>query len=58
MAHFLVERAPDLEGLKTPMNDLSRKTKRERKALITRRKVLAHTVELAIARCLRPDLVQ
>ena len=58
MTRYLMERPPDLDRGRSDIMDLSRKTKKERKALILRQSVLKHTIELAFARCLRPDLIR
>ena len=60
MARYLVDKAPHQEAYaKTErFTDMQRKTKTERKAIQLREFVLKCQCELAMQRCLRPDLMQ
>ena len=59
MARYLIEKAPQ-DGIAKAeqFTDLERNTKAERKHIQTKEFILRAQVELALARCIRPDLVQ
>ena len=60
MARYLVEKAPGAGtiGAGEQFTDLERRTKTERKQIQTKEFILRAQVELALARCIRPDLIQ
>ena len=59
MARYLVEKAPqDGIAANEKFTDLERNTKAERKHIQTKDFILRAQTELALARCIRPDLVQ
>lgn len=60
MARYLIEKAPGAGGIGAgeQFTDLERRTKTERKQIQTKEFILRAQVELALARCIRPDLVQ
>ena len=60
MARYLIDKPPNSEsfGAYDRFSDMMRKTKTERKDIQLREFTLKCQVELAILRCLRPDLMQ
>jgi hypothetical protein len=59
MARYLVDKPPNSENFNANdrFTDMMRKTKTERKAIQLREFTLKCQVELAILRCIRPDLM-
>jgi hypothetical protein len=58
MARFLIEQAPSVEGTIQGFSENQRRTKHEQVAHSTKEYILRCQIELAILRCIRPDLVQ
>ena len=58
MARYLIEKAPQ-DGIAATekFTDLERNTKTERKHIQTKEFIMRVQTELALARCIRPDLV-
>ena len=60
MARYLVDKAPGQNsfGNRDTFNDMQRKSKTERKAIMLKEFLLKCQCELAVQRCVRPDLMQ
>jgi hypothetical protein len=57
MARFMAEHAPGSIFANKDFNQLHVMTKKERRLYELRQNVLRKTVELAVAKCIRPDLM-
>ncbi len=57
MARYMVERAPGSVRDTQDFSVLQQKTKRERKTHALRQQVVKHCIELAVLKCIRPDLI-
>ena len=57
MARFLIEKAPAVADTQDFFTEMQRRTKYEKEAHQTKEFILRCQVELAILRCIRPDLV-
>lgn len=57
MARYMVERAPGSVRDTHDFSALQKMTKRERKTYALRQQVVKNCIELAILKCIRPDLI-
>lgn len=58
MARYMVEHAPGSLRIKSDFESMHVMTRQERRSYDLRQLVLRRTVELALAKCLRPDSIQ